>query len=55
MWGALAGSTIGIASLYASAGFGARAAVAVMATFFGNNLAPGSAGPILYTDFIRTS
>lgn len=58
---------IELASLYAALnGFGARAAVAVMATGFlggagighirdiitGNNLAPGNAGPILYTDFL---
>jgi hypothetical protein len=58
---------IGLASLYAAyAGFQARAAVAVMAMCFlggagighirdiaiGGNLAPGNAGPILYTDFL---
>jgi hypothetical protein len=58
---------IGIASLYAAfAGFGVRAAVAVMATGFlggagighirdiasSGNFAPGNAGPILYTDFL---
>jgi len=58
---------IGLASLYAAfKGFQARAAVAVVATCFlggagighlrdiamGDNLAPGNAGPILYTDFL---
>jgi hypothetical protein len=58
---------IGLASLYAAfQGFQARAAVAVMATCFlggaavghirditlGDNLAPGNAGPILYTDIL---
>lgn len=58
---------IGLASLYAALqGFQARAAVAVMATCFlggaavghirdialGDNLAPGNAGPILYTDIL---
>ncbi len=58
---------IGVAALYAAFhGFQARAAVAVMAAGFlagegvghikdimlGGNLAPGNAGPILYTDFL---
>jgi hypothetical protein len=58
---------IGIASLYAAfAGFGARVAVAIMATGFlggaaighirdiasSGNLAPGNAGPILFTDVL---
>lgn len=58
---------IGIASLYAAfAGFGARAAVAIMATGFlggagvghirdiasSGDLAPGNAGPILFTDVL---
>ena len=58
---------IGVASLYAAfAGFGARAAVAIMATGFlggagighirdiasSGNLAPGNTGPILFTDVL---
>ena len=58
---------IGLAALYAAfQGFQARAAVAVMAACFlggaavghlrdiamGDNLAPGNAGPILYTDML---
>jgi hypothetical protein len=58
---------IGVAALYAAfKGFQARAAVAIMAACFlggagighirdivmGDNLAPGNAGPILYTDFL---
>jgi hypothetical protein len=58
---------LGLASLYAAfSGFGARAAIAVLAACFlggagvghvidiaqGDNLAPGNAGPILYTDFL---
>jgi hypothetical protein len=58
---------LGLASLYAAfSGFGAKAAIAVLAACFlggagvghlidiaqGDNLAPGNAGPILYTDFL---
>lgn len=58
---------LGLASLYAAfAGFGARAAIAIVAACFlggagvghlidislGDNLTAGNAGPILYTDFL---